>query len=239
MSLFPATGRTRYRYDSTGQAGRSDRYAIEVLADASGVSFADSSGNGHTLTFAAATGITYRVPGVPLHPGPPLGYGIALAETSEQATCTDVLQAAAWTVECTLRLRHASPQGFGALLLNAASTGGVWVQRGTDGLGPNWLLAYYSDVGVFQGQSTGVLLDATSYLAHWRVSGGVGTFFLNGVAAGSFTATPLVGGVFNQVSDASAQLRCLPADLFDDLAVYGTGLSQAQITAHYAAWRGV
>lgn len=196
------------------------------LDETSGLTLADATGNGHTITLPNATGYAYRVAGA-LGPGT-TGLGLSAAAITGFASATGMATGTTCSFECWINLTNKSD---------------VWhAIYGQDNTNAFYLL----DVGDHSGFNvvvyfTGGHLNTTKLLYgriyHIVVSivAGNGIIYVNRVADGSFTGFPgwTIARFFDDTSIADTFNGSM-----DELALYvGVGLSVAQVSAHYnAGW---
>lgn len=218
------------------------------LNEASGA-FADSSGNGVTLTPAGATGITYSVSGVFSDDG------IALVQVHDRITGASFPQTwnagvSAGSVEFWIKISAAtlaSGQVFEAVIDGGASGGsldfpaiGIHIVGGQ--AYPSFRdTVFVSPSYVYNYQDAGVALtvDVNHHVVASVSAAGVITWYVDGAAAGT---VPLTGAIrnlggstfgFTGLSAGGGDSRLI-ASLLDEVAMYNAELTQTQVSNHFS-----
>jgi len=205
-------------------------YPLTVLADAptaywrfgeaSGLSAADATGNGHTMTLPASH-LTYGVAGA-VNDGTT---GFALDGSQAQATFTAFAIGTTCTIEFWIRPDSTtSPSPYALLIGNGGGGVGLYYDKSTQKM-----LLY---TGANERNGT-VLTDGALYHVVISINAGNGTWYINGVADGTFSSWP--GNNFGSAFNGNAGGATIKASLIDEIALYPTALSAAQVLAHYNA----
>lgn len=206
-------------------------FVVQVLADgaigywrlgeASGLTLADATGNGHAATLPDAIGVGYGVAGA-LSDGTTGFSTDATVGASGAAAFAAIALGTTFTLEVWVNPKAGSPTSYGTLI---ATFGG-------GGLGFYWNDAakkfdYYDGGDHFSGA---VLPYGTLYHAVLSVSAGAATLYVNGAPSASFTVTTPFSPsrLLNSAGDR------LASNLIDEIVIYPTALSAAQVATHYS-----
>jgi hypothetical protein len=186
------------------------------LGETSGLSFVDAVG-GKTATIASSAGLTYGVPGA-IGDG---STGLATDGTQTPALITSVAIGTTCTIEFWIRRSVTWAAAYMGII--GSSTGGVSVY------------AYSNQINCFGPgnnlNNTALALN-TIYHVVMSISAGSGTFYLNGVPDGTFTAWP-GHPAWNALLNCSG-VTSVQASLLDEVAIYPRALTAPEIAAHYS-----
>jgi hypothetical protein len=175
----------------------------------------DSSGNARNGTIAG---------GVTLEEAPTIPEGgFAYKFDGVNGRLTVSLPGTGTTVTVEAWIKPNSPSGRGLIIGDAAGTNRIELDASRN------LNAFYSAADHL---SSVALADQTWSHVMVVISAGSGTFYINGVARGTFTAFP---GFTPAAVGAYATSTNPLKGWLDELAVYPTALSGSSIAAHYAA----
>lgn len=215
------------------------------LEEASG-NFADSSGNGKTFTVVLGVdNFNYGAAGAIAGGG--FGINYALPQTYDPADTISVTRAAVtmWkpststpgSIEFWVRPSADTVNGTATLTrkvvvsMSGASGAGVGLAL-VGGVGGVLRAEYRTQAGTSFYNSTPLVQDTLYHIALVISASGGGTWYLNGVADGVFTSGAdemNAAQLFNTFDSLSA---CL-VSLVDEIAVYSTALSAANVLNHY------
>lgn len=115
---------------------------------------------------------------------------------------------------------------YNAILTYNSGAGGFYLRGSTT---PKKLMFY--EGGDKLGSGVPAIVAGGSYHIVLSVVGGVGTFYVNGVADATTVSGLLAHTNWNGIGDTASSVDL--GGKWEELAVYGYGLSGAQILAHY------
>lgn len=188
------------------------------MDDVAGTTLADALG-AYPITFANAANKTFGVAGAFAGSA-----AIAFANSVRGTIAANPAPTSTFTIELWLRPNGASVLAFQTILITTPAEEGLY----WDGTARK-LNYFFGSTNHF---SATTLTMGTLYHVALSMAAGVGTFYINGVADGGFSGAGALAFVqlFNNVSANTGLTATV-----DDLAVYPTALSAAQILAHYRA----
>jgi hypothetical protein len=189
------------------------------LNETSGLSFADTTGNGNTGTISSATHYT-------------LGVASAQPDTSKGLAC-DASQAnivfptwatgTTWSFEVWIKITGAGPAPYSMIISVGAGGNGFYINPSTGK--PNFF--YSGSDHIF---ATALQVGTLYHLALVSNAGNV-TLYINGQAdANTFTAATSINVGSLLAGNGGAAVG---ASLVNDAALYAYALTSAQVAAHY------